>query len=76
MSDSSTEMEERITPGHTKGGDPPYIFTKLPLAPRLDKQPCIAAPQIRKKANLQGLIPSSVLPPEKLKNEHHGDEDG
>jgi hypothetical protein len=27
-------MEEWITPGHTKGGDPPYIFAKLPLAPR------------------------------------------
>jgi hypothetical protein len=28
-------MEERGSPhGHTKGGDPPYIFAKLPLAPR------------------------------------------
>ena len=69
-------MEERITPGHTKGGDPPYIFTKLLLAPRLDKQPCIPAPLTWKKANLQGLIPLPVLPLEKLKNEHHGDEDG
>jgi hypothetical protein len=70
------EMEERITPGHTKGDDPPYIFAKLPLAPRPDKQPCIAAPQTWKKANLQGLIPSLVLPLDKLKNEDHGDEDG
>jgi len=31
---------------------------------------------MRKKANLEGLIPSPVLPLEKLKNEHHGDEDG
>jgi hypothetical protein len=76
VSDSSTKMEERITPGHTKGGDPPYIFIKLPLAPRPDKQPCIAAPQMRKKANIQGLIPSPMLSPEKLKNEHQGDEDG
>ena len=75
MSDSSTKMEERITPEHTKGSDPPYIFTKLPLAPRPDKQPCIAAPQTRKKANLEGLIPSSVLPPKKLNNESHGNEE-
>ena len=30
---------------------------------------------MRKKANLEGLIPSSVLPLEKLKNECHGDEE-
>jgi hypothetical protein len=36
MSDSSMETEERITPGHTKGGDSPYIFAKLPLAKNLD----------------------------------------
>jgi hypothetical protein len=35
VSDSSIETEERITPGHTKGGDPPYIFTKLPQALRI-----------------------------------------
>jgi len=35
------ETEERITPGHTKGCDPPYIFAKLPLAPRLDKEPLL-----------------------------------
>jgi hypothetical protein len=31
---------------------------------------------MRKKANLQGLIPSPVVWPEKLKNEHHGEGDG
>ena len=40
MSDSSTKMEERITPEHTKGGNHPNIFAKLPLAPRTSSHYC------------------------------------
>ena len=59
------ETEERITPGHTKGGDPPYIFAKLPLAPR---QAAITAPQTWKKANLQGLSTMAMKMDDRLKS--------